>query len=652
MFFWGSYNFQAPQLVENPNRPPLRYPVYVPPAPSMVSSAGDDAERLESLDAKRLVVKLVACGQKHIVALVSPAERGTTTGTMGNHDNNNNDNNMEFTVYGMGSNHSGQLGHRVPEYTTTLTKLHIEELLSAGTTITSIACGNKHTLICTSAGGVFAAGDNTFDQLGVRTTVDGFTPVSGLAHIRSVYAAGNVSFALDAKGQVYSWGEAQYGQLGHGDTGERLDSRTLQEVRTNVSVPTLIQWFVRHRVCVLELAVGRTHMVCRSQDAVYTCGDGSYGKLGSGNTSSSATPRCVSFPPRADTEKLVGVAAGDEHTLVLRVANLSHSYTSTTNNNNNNNTSSPDPTCFTSAVVYHFGRTPRGDGQLTPNVIAAAPPTIARVMAGRGTLSAALTHDGKLCVWGKHGYARVSNGTPNGAPRASPQLVQALEPFVITDAVVGGTFVVAIADRQRTTETKEKTDKDGKRWDIVIPHDDRPEERDTDTAGTSYEASVHAFLTQYMGSALANTYITKIPPVPPRTDHNANAFVPKGAHGLEVGQKVRLWMTDIYALGTILQVLGNSDEGGVKTTNEEEAIKDERNENNEMSSETEKNTENEKEHKPGCRFRIEWQRDDWHEEEITLYSDDETLDEKNPNRWQPIWFLQGRTKNGEYVLDR
>ncbi|KAH9598136.1 hypothetical protein LSM04_004610 [Trypanosoma melophagium] len=643
MFFWGSYNFQAPQLVENPNRPPLRYPVYLPPAPSMVSSNNsnnnsnnnDEAAGLERIDKQRLIVKLVACGQKHIVALVSTTER-ETTGTMNSKEKEEDEDEnkkMEFTVYGMGSNHSGQLGHRVPEYTTTLTKLHIEELLSAGTSVTSIACGNKHTLICTSTGAVFAAGDNTFDQLGVRTTVDGFTPVSGLAHIRSVHAAGNVSFALDAKGQVYSWGEAQYGQLGHGDTGERLDPRSLQQVRTNVSVPTLIQWFVRHRVCVLEVAVGRTHMICRSQDAVYTCGDGAYGKLGSGNTSSSATPRCVAFPPRADNEKLVGVAAGDEHTLVLRVANLSHSYTSATNNNNtNNNSTSPNPNCFTSAVVYHFGRTPRGDGQLTPNVIATAPPSIARVMAGRGTFSAALTHDGKLYVWGKHGYARVTNATPNGAPRGGPQLVQALEPFVITDAAVGGTFVVAIAAKQRTSYT-EQNEKDENRWDIVIPHDDRHEERETDTTGTSYEASVHAFLTQYMGSTLANAYIAKIPPATPRTDPNANAFVPMGAHGIGVGQKLRLWMTDVYALGTALQVLGDSDEGLTNTNEEEE------------------DTANEKVGKLGCRFRIEWQRDDWHDEEITLYSDDETLDEKNPNRWQPLWFLQDKAMSSEYILD-
>ncbi|KEG09441.1 hypothetical protein DQ04_05221050 [Trypanosoma grayi] len=642
MFFWGSYNFQAPQLAEHPNRPPLRFPVYMPPAPSMISSStssgGDDnEEKLHRIDERQVVVKSLACGQKHMVAVAAIAEhRAAPTATTSDDGAS-----CGWAVYGMGSNHSGQLGHRVPEYTTTLTKLHFEELLSSGTGVRSLACGNKHSLLCTTSGTVFAAGDNSCDQLGVTAKVDGFAPVGGLAHVKAVYAAGNASFALDEKGQLYAWGEAQYGHLCHGDTGERMDARTLQTVKTNVAVPTLVQWFVRHHIVIVEVSVGRAHVVCRSSDEVYTCGEGFYGKLGNGSVAASLTPLRVSFPNRAHPEQLCGVAAGDDHTLVLRESPV------------------------VGAVVYHFGRMSNGDGQLTP-IVVAAPASITRISAGRGTISLAVTREGRLCVWGKHGYARVSNGTPADAKRSNAVLVAALESFVVTDAAVGGTFIVAVAASQRTiggvdgvemqeqtppvsSDNKDNHDENGassssscaRRWDIVVPQDERVGHRGTEGADESYEAAVHAFLTQYLGPALVSAYVARIPAAPPLTDHNANAFVPIGVHALTVGQKLRLWMTDVYALGTVAEVLPEAN-----SSNEEHNASTRADANSTDNAST-----NGEAHK-GCRIRIAWQRDDWHDEEITLHSDDETLDEHNPNRWQPLWFLRNPNKHDEYVLDR
>ncbi|ESL06404.1 hypothetical protein TRSC58_05923 [Trypanosoma rangeli SC58] len=673
MFFWGNYNFQTPTLVEHPERPALRYPLYVPPSPSMVTDVGAhvpntnglgdaDGEVLHRIDTRHVAVKLLACGQKHLAAVLMPvkhnhdaAVRADGDGTCGSvtaagaatssSPVSCGQSGTNWFAYGMGSNHSGQLGHRVPEYTTTLTRLYVEGLLSAGTTISGLACGNKHTLICTSAGGVFASGDNSYGQLGVTADVSGFAPVTGLAHIKAVYAAGNASFALNIKGELFSWGEAQYGHLCHGDNGERMDARTLQTVKTNVKGPTLVQWFVRHHVVIVEVAPARGHVVCRSLDEVYTCGEGYYGKLGSGSVAPAFTPQRVRFPDRSHPERLYGIAAGEDHTLVLR--------------------DSP----VVGAVVYHFGKMGNGDGQSTP-IIITAPATITRISAGRGTMSAAVTSDGLLYVWGKHSHPKVSNGTPLEAKRRNPEVVAALTPFVVADAVIGGAFVVALAtsrrssveEEQAATELRATTNRNsdhGHAWDVMVPHDARVDARGTEGAGARYEEAVQAFLTQYLGPTLGPMYVAGMPEAPPLTDRNANLFVSAGAHALTTGQKIRLWMTDVYALATVVEVLTpptNTEKPPATATlrheKKETGFKD-----NESYAYDPDNTirdvaETARKTTSGCRLRVEWQRDDWHDEILTLYSDDETLDPQNSNRWQPLWFLPNPNASGEYLLNR
>ncbi|SCU72779.1 Regulator of chromosome condensation (RCC1) repeat, putative [Trypanosoma equiperdum] len=646
MFFWGSYNFFEPRQADPPNRPPLRYPVYVPPSLSMMADAGiaepekilkteqDDIQStLQHVDNHRIVVKLIGCGQKHLVGLMGlapkssmgsalPRREGAVTSDIGS--------NVTYALYGMGSNHSGQLGHRLPTYSTTLVKLQFEELLPPGVTVSSIACGDKYTVVSTSDGLAFAAGDNSFSQLGTVGKGLGFAPVRGIHNIKRVFAGGNATFALDGNGQLFSWGEAQYGHLCHGDNGQRLDVKTLKTVNTNVSVPTRIEWFVRRHVTIVDVSVSRSHVVCRSGDEVYTCGDGTYGKLCSGSFESSYLPVRVKFPERTHPERVCAIAAGDDHTLILRESSA------------------------VGAVVYYFGKAKNGDGQLIPDIIS-LPSNVQNIFAGRGTFSAATTSDGLLYVWGKQVYAGLSNGTSGKASRSYPCSVVALESHNITSVAAGATFVVATGGERRACEGIAN---EGERWDIVIPHDDRTESGYGDSFSSRYESAVQAFLTQYLGPSVAGAYISGIPEAPLATNPNANRFKPIGAHSLTVGQKVRLWMTDVYALASITKVFGRKEQSNhvdiSGKTNEEERehqqhlqIKNEEEEKENLGlSEVSGSAD-----APGYRFCIEWQRDDWRDEEVTLYSDDETLEETNPNRWQPLWFLYDETA-GNYVVGK
>lgn len=688
MFFWGSYNFQEPQLSENPDRPPLRFPGYLPPSPAMLrcsapasqnatsssssfqSDAASVQDALRSIRALRMQAHHIACGAKHLVAAVSlvPAAEAAPAGNS----------EAVIALYGMGNNEYGQLGHHVANYATTLTHLRLEDLMEG--TVVSVACGARHTIVCTSTGCVYVTGDNSFQQLGLPrqmvkplprggTYAPSFTQLKSLAHVKAVYASGNASFALDRRGQVYSWGEAKYGHLGHNDNGERLDTQTLKTVSTNVATPQLVRWLERHRVTIVEVAVGRSHMVCRSEEDVYTCGEPFFGKLGHGDIDPRLEPTRVTFPPRKQVERLLNIAAGDDHTLVLK----------------------ENPLIGT--VVYFFGKLNNGDGQLQPTIVQLPTTAVRSVMAGRGTFCAAITQEGQLYVWGKHAYTKVYNGTNAAASRTQPSKVQLLEPYSIGGAVSGGTFMVAyaatgtvvrpVSDPAAAGDGKGEVKVEGdtaseetvaattaaRSWDVVVPHNARVGRDGLGDPKEEYEEGLRALLRQYLGPALGNAYVAQLPAAPPRTAAPVYQFDHIAVKDLRCGQKVRLWMTNIYALGTIVDELADqrrgassshvgeasTSSGAAATVDPSEPFqRDKRSQTGAAAPSGAAAEEDADGHSPsspkGKRVKVEWQRDDWDDEVVTLYSEDETLDEENANRWQPFWFEQN--PDGEYVVPK
>jgi len=84
---------------------------------------------------------------------------------------------------------------------------------------------NGHTLAMASNGSVWAWGDNAEGQLGNGTTINQNVPVpvSGLpGNIVDVRAGGIHSMALDAKGNVWTWGSNDNGQIGDGTNTNQL----------------------------------------------------------------------------------------------------------------------------------------------------------------------------------------------------------------------------------------------------------------------------------------------------------------------------------------------------------------------------------------------------------------------------------------------
>ena len=109
----------------------------------------------------------------------------------------------------------------------TAAQIPVPTKVSQGTTLYSWIdqggnlSGDGHELAMTATGAVWAWGDNAHGQLGIGTQVNSNipVPVTGLpADIEDVRAGGEHSLALDSAGNVWAWGDNQYGQVGNGTT--------------------------------------------------------------------------------------------------------------------------------------------------------------------------------------------------------------------------------------------------------------------------------------------------------------------------------------------------------------------------------------------------------------------------------------------------
>ena len=121
-------------------------------------------------------------------------------------------------TYTWGKGKDGRLGHgdEKDHYTPKL----VEGL--AGKKAKEVACGEFHSIVCTDDGRVYSFGDGSHGQLGHGSTEDKLTPTL----IQQVFLEKKFviqvtcgfyhSMALASDGRLYTWGEGDDGNLGHG----------------------------------------------------------------------------------------------------------------------------------------------------------------------------------------------------------------------------------------------------------------------------------------------------------------------------------------------------------------------------------------------------------------------------------------------------
>ncbi|CAK8579014.1 unnamed protein product [Lathyrus sativus] len=202
-------------------------------------------------------------------------------------------------VYSWGWGDFGRLGHGDHS------DLFIPHPIRAlqGLMIKQIACGDCHCLAVTMESKVLSWGRNQNGELGLGTTEDSLVPQKILAfegiRIKMVAAGAEHSVAITEDGDLYGWGWGKYGNLGLGDTNDRLIP---EKVNIDGDKIGMVACGWRHTISV------------SSSGGLYTHGWSKYGQLGHGDFKDHLVPRKV----QALSDKFISqVSGGWRHSMAL-----------------------------------------------------------------------------------------------------------------------------------------------------------------------------------------------------------------------------------------------------------------------------------------------------------------------------------------------
>jgi alpha-tubulin suppressor-like RCC1 family protein len=176
------------------------------------------------------------------------------------------------------------------------------------TDIKTVVAGNSHTCAMLNDGSVMCWGYNRDGELGLGDTTDRLSPVgaASLPDIATSIAAGyGHTCAVIANGTLYCWGRNASGQLGTDD----LHNRTQ---------PAQVMDDVFPLSGVLSVAVGGSHTCALINDGTVLCwGNNDYGQLGTGNFLSELIPMPVVDETGRTQDHVTAIAAGAIHTCAI-----------------------------------------------------------------------------------------------------------------------------------------------------------------------------------------------------------------------------------------------------------------------------------------------------------------------------------------------
>ncbi|XP_036204995.1 protein RCC2 isoform X2 [Myotis myotis] len=218
-----------------------------------------------------------------------------------------------------GRNEKGQLGHGDTK------RVEAPRLIEglSHETIVSAACGRNHTLALTETGSVFAFGENKMGQLGLGNQTDAVPSPAQIMYngqpITKMACGAEFSMIMDCKGNLYSFGCPEYGQLGHNSDGKFIARAQRIEYDCEL-VPRRVAIFIEKtkdgqilpvpNVVVRDVACGANHtLVLDSQKRVFSWGFGGYGRLGHAEQKDEMVPRLVKlfdFPGRGASQIYAG----------------------------------------------------------------------------------------------------------------------------------------------------------------------------------------------------------------------------------------------------------------------------------------------------------------------------------------------------------
>ncbi|BDR54017.1 hypothetical protein KIMH_01280 [Bombiscardovia apis] len=321
----------------------------------------------------------------------------------------------DHNVYSWGSNQYGQLGNTTNNGSTTPNPAPSKisgGSLAAGS-ITKISAGSTHAMALDGNGQIHTWGNNQYGQLGNATnngiTAANPTPATvtggSLPASNSQISAGQeFSLSLDSQGHVHAWGHNMFGQLGH----------TINNGTTNPNpTPAQVDNGSLSSSTINQISAGSTHTVALdSEGRVHTWGRNMYGELGktANNGSNNANPApAVVTGGSLPVDSVTQISAGSWHSLALDDQGRIHAWglnrTGQLGKAANSGNSNPNP---------------------RPALVGGGAPTSsnAQINAG-GSHSIALDQNGNAQTWGLNFNGQLGDDTtsPPNNYRSQPKAI-------------------------------------------------------------------------------------------------------------------------------------------------------------------------------------------------------------------------------------
>jgi alpha-tubulin suppressor-like RCC1 family protein len=199
-------------------------------------------------------------------------------------------------VWSCGNNDYGQLGLGDINDRNVFTQTNIKNVVAISCSM-SININRGHSLALDNKGNVWSCGNNEYGQLGLgdNNKRNKFTQIPKLSNILAISAGEGYSLALDINGNVWSCGDNIDGQLGLGDYNDR-------NVFTQTNMNNVIN---------ISTSDGHS-LALDNKGNVWGCGRNNLGQLGLGNNNNKKR-----FTKILNLLKIISISAGGSYSLAL-----------------------------------------------------------------------------------------------------------------------------------------------------------------------------------------------------------------------------------------------------------------------------------------------------------------------------------------------